>query len=43
MTRAQERLFWVVRNRLAKPTSALTTDDLQAPTVPLTLEAEATE
>jgi exodeoxyribonuclease-5 len=43
MTRAQERLFWVVRNRLAKPTSALTTDDLQAPTVSLTLEAEATE
>ncbi|WP_322865176.1 AAA family ATPase [Aquicoccus sp. G2-2] len=40
ITRAQERLFWVVRNRLAKPTYALTTDDLQVPAVPLHLEAK---
>lgn len=30
ITRAEERLIWVVRNRLAKPQSPLRTDDLQA-------------
>ncbi|KNG94362.1 ATP-dependent DNA helicase [Pseudaestuariivita atlantica] len=30
ITRAQERLYWVVRNRLAKPTQPLTVDDLKA-------------
>lgn len=29
ITRAQERLFWVVRNRLARPTHGLVTDDLK--------------
>jgi exodeoxyribonuclease-5 len=29
ITRAQERLIWVVRNRLSKPTRALQTDDLK--------------
>lgn len=41
ITRAQERLFWVVRNRLSKPTHPLTTDDLVVPAVPLELAAEA--
>jgi exodeoxyribonuclease-5 len=40
ITRAQERLFWVVRNRLAKPTGSLRTDDLKAPAAPLTLEEQ---
>jgi len=40
ITRAQERLYWVVRNRLSKPTYPLTTEDLAAPAVPLELEAE---
>lgn len=41
ITRAQERLFWVVRNRLAKPTGPLITEDLRAaPAAPLTLEQE---
>ncbi|WP_137699696.1 ATP-dependent DNA helicase [Marimonas lutisalis] len=39
ITRAQERLYWVVRNRLAKPTQPLTTADLAAPAMPLELEA----
>lgn len=29
ITRAEKRLFWVVRNRLARPTSPLITSDLQ--------------
>ncbi len=38
ITRAQERLIWVVRNRLAKPSGALRVDDLRAvPAAPLTL------
>ncbi|MFD3190943.1 ATP-dependent RecD-like DNA helicase [Sedimentitalea sp. HM32M-2] len=42
ITRAQDRLIWVVRNRLSKPTRALPVDDLRAaPAAPLTLEAEA--
>ncbi|MGD9294056.1 MAG: AAA family ATPase [Roseobacter sp.] len=38
ITRAQERLIWVVRNRLAKPTGGLRVDDLRAlPAAPLSL------
>ena len=38
ITRAQERLIWVVRNRLAKPSKGLEVDDLRAvPVAPLTL------
>lgn len=38
ITRAQERLIWVVRNRLAKPSSALRVDDLRSePVAALTL------
>ncbi|GAB5438008.1 ATP-dependent DNA helicase [Falsiruegeria mediterranea] len=43
ITRAQERLIWVVRNRLSKPTYPLRVDDLRAkPAAALTLEAETT-
>lgn len=38
ITRAQDRLYWVVRNRLSKPTEGLRTDDLRlaaAPTLKL--------
>lgn len=41
ITRAQERLIWVVRNRLAKPSAPLRVDDLRAaPAAELKLEAE---
>ena len=40
ITRAQERLYWVVRNRLAKPTGPLRTDDLRVAPAPLTLEEQ---
>ena len=40
ITRAEHRLHWVVRNRLARPTKALGVEDLAAPAAPLTLEAE---
>lgn len=41
ITRAQERLIWVVRNRLSKPQSGLRVDDLRsAPAATLKLEAE---
>ncbi|ATG42268.1 ATPase [Phaeobacter sp. LSS9] len=41
ITRAQERLIWVVRNRLAKPTGPLQVDDLRAaPASALTLEMQ---
>jgi hypothetical protein len=40
ITRAEERLHWVVRNRLSKPTGALRVDDLTAAPVALSLEAE---
>ncbi|UWR21667.1 ATP-dependent RecD-like DNA helicase [Sulfitobacter sp. S190] len=44
ITRAQERLIWVVRNRLAKPSEALRVDDLRAAAAPtLTLNAQAEE
>ncbi len=39
ITRAQERLIWVVRNRLSKPTGPLVVDDLRSqPVAPLSLE-----
>lgn len=39
ITRAQERLIWVVRNRLSKPSGPLVVDDLRSqPVAPLTLE-----
>jgi exodeoxyribonuclease-5 len=38
ITRAQDRLIWVVRNRLSKPTHGLQVDDLRSvPAAPLTL------
>lgn len=40
ITRAQERLLWVTRARLARPTGGLATDDLQAQPTTLALEAE---
>jgi exodeoxyribonuclease-5 len=41
ITRAQERLYWVVRNRLAKPSGPLVVDDLRAgPAAPLVLQAQ---
>lgn len=40
ITRAQERLIWVVRNRLAKPSEPLRVDDLRA-AQPATLKLEA--
>ncbi|MFD0858633.1 AAA family ATPase [Roseovarius aquimarinus] len=41
ITRAEERLHWVVRNRLSKPEEPLRVDDLRTGPVPLTLEAES--
>ncbi|ABG31267.1 conserved hypothetical protein [Roseobacter denitrificans OCh 114] len=44
ITRAQNRLVWVVRNRLAKPTGGLRVDDLRAlPAAPLSLAQPETE
>ncbi len=44
ITRAQERLIWVVRNRLSKPTGPLRVDDLKAaPAAALTLEIQEEE
>ncbi len=40
ITRAEKRLFWVTRNRLARPTAPLTTDDLQVAPAVLKLESE---
>lgn len=40
ITRAETRLFWVTRNRLARPTGVLSVDDLQVAPAPLTLEGE---
>ncbi|MEM1387237.1 MAG: AAA family ATPase [Pseudomonadota bacterium] len=37
ITRAQERLFWVTRYRLARPETALGVDDLTVPPSPLAL------
>lgn len=44
ITRAQERLIWVVRNRLSMPTGPLAIDDLRsAPAAPLTLSEPPSE
>ena len=40
ITRAEERLHWVVRNRLSKPTAPLGIDDLPSRAAPLELERE---
>ncbi|PVA07186.1 ATP-dependent DNA helicase [Thalassorhabdomicrobium marinisediminis] len=40
ITRAENRLCWVVRNRLARPTAPLTTEDLTAAPAPLELAAQ---
>ena len=41
ITRAERRLIWVVRNRLARPTTLLSVDDLRdAPAAQLVLEAQ---
>jgi len=40
ITRAETRLFWVVRNRLGKPSTPLGVDDLEAPAAPLSLAGE---
>ncbi|SHL22817.1 exodeoxyribonuclease-5 [Roseovarius marisflavi] len=40
ITRAEERLHWVVRNRLSKPSVPLGVDDLKTAPVPLKLEEE---
>ena len=37
ITRAQTRLYWVVRNRLARPTAPLSVEDLKREAAPLTL------
>lgn len=38
ITRAQTRLYWVVRNRLARPTAPLSVEDLKREPAPLALE-----
>ncbi len=40
ITRAQTRLHWIVRNRLAKPQSGLQVDDLRVAPAPLALEMQ---
>jgi exodeoxyribonuclease-5 len=40
ITRAQNRLMWVVRNRLALPQQGLSIDDLRPQSVPLVLQAQ---
>lgn len=40
ITRAQERLFWVTKARLARPAMPLGTDDLDAPAADLALASE---
>ncbi len=40
ITRAEHRLFWVVRNRLSRPTEPLSIADLQQGAAPLHLDAE---
>ncbi|MFC3088444.1 ATP-dependent DNA helicase [Tabrizicola soli] len=39
ITRAQTRLYWVVRNRLARPQAPLSIEDLKRPAAPLALDA----
>ncbi|MFO1174276.1 MAG: AAA family ATPase [Paracoccaceae bacterium] len=43
ITRAEKRLHWVVRNRLARPQAALTVDDLPRAAAVLTLDATEPE
>ncbi len=43
ITRAETRLHWVVRNRLARPQAALTTDDLPRAAAALTLDPTEAE
>ncbi len=43
ITRAEERLLWVVRNRLSKPTGPLRVDDLRVAPAPLTLTTQSDE
>jgi len=43
ITRAQERLFWVTRYRLARPSAELTVEDLRAKPAPLALAPEEAE
>ncbi len=40
ITRAETQLRWVVRNRLAKPTSDLRIDDLEVPAAPFSLTGD---
>lgn len=40
ITRAEKRLFWIVRNRLARPQTPLTIDDLRQAPAPLKLETQ---
>ncbi|WP_411837461.1 ATP-dependent RecD-like DNA helicase [Paracoccus sp. ME4] len=40
ITRAQERLYWVTKARLARPAGPLSTDDLPTPATALALDAE---
>lgn len=40
ITRAEERLYWVTRYRLGKPTEPLTIRDLDAPPAPLELKGD---
>ena len=39
ITRAQHRLYWVVRSRLGRPEATLGIDDLPKGAAPLTLDA----
>ncbi|SNT75164.1 ATP-dependent DNA helicase [Paracoccus seriniphilus] len=41
ITRAQERLHWVTRPRLARPSGPLSTADLEQPVAPLSLEVQS--
>ena len=41
ITRAQDRLLWVTKARLARPQAGLGTEDLTVDAAPLTLEAQA--
>ncbi|MDG2340646.1 MAG: ATPase, partial [Paracoccaceae bacterium] len=40
ITRAEERLIWVVRNRLSKPSDVLRIDDLVTPSPKFSLETQ---
>ncbi len=43
ITRAENKLHWVVRNRLAKPTAPLRVDDLRTAPAPFKLEVQGDE